>query len=118
MYKTKYIPIETTKDGENAISVSVGFSDGGYNWYNGDNESKGYYLYCNPCNVATHQMHDGTEYKTFTETLGKGAKILLKEIKRRSEKQMKEAFSIASEKEAALVEYVCSKYGLIIKEEN
>ena len=39
----KYMPIKPTEN-ENSLCLEVLYSKGGYNWYNGDNERRGYYL--------------------------------------------------------------------------
>ena len=39
----KYIPIVPTES-ENNLCLEVLYSKGGHNWFNGDNERRGYYL--------------------------------------------------------------------------
>ena len=43
----KYIPIVPTES-ENNLCLEVLYSKGGHNWFNGDNERRGYYLHCTP----------------------------------------------------------------------
>ena len=50
----RYIDIVPTRD-ENAICLETGYSEGGHNWYNGDCERRGYYLYCTPVQIENHR---------------------------------------------------------------
>lgn len=111
----KYIALVPTKD-ENSICLETGYSEGGHNWYNGDNERRGYYLYCTPVQVETKKSSDKREYKTFTQVLGKGKKLLLKEVTRRSKKAAEEAERIAEEKADWLLNQVLASYGLTLAE--
>ena len=86
----KYIPIVPTES-ENNLCLEVLYSKGGYNWFNGDNERRGYYLHCTPTLIKTDRLSNGTEYSTSTVTLGKGYKLMLKEVGRRSQKAEEEA---------------------------
>lgn len=110
----KYIEIEKGSDGENVLQISVDYSLGGYNWYNGDQERRGYYLYCTPCEIRENEFR-GASYKSVTQVLGKGLKILLKEVSRRSKKAEEEAIKIAEEKEDFVISKVCERYGLKLK---
>ena len=107
----KYMPIKPTEN-ENSLYLEVLYSKGGYNWYNGDSERRGYYLHCTPVLLKTDSLSNGTEYSTSTVTLGKGYKLLLKEVGRRSEKSENEANILAEEKVDFIVEKVCGRYGL------
>jgi len=107
----KYVDIVPTKD-ENSICLETGYEEGGHNWFNGDYCRRGYYLYCTPVQVGSNKTSEGREYKTFTQVLGKGNKLLLKEVKRRSKKAEAEAESIALKKADWLLSQVISKYGL------
>lgn len=107
----KYIPIVPTES-ENNLCLEVLYSKGGHNWFNGDNERRGYYLHCTPTLVKTDRLSNGTEYSTSTVTVGKGYKLLLKEVARRSEKSENEANILAEEKVDFIVEKVCRRYGL------
>lgn len=112
----KYIKLIPSDTKENTLCLTIGYSLGGYNWYNGDSERRGYYLYCSPCNRETKKLNDGKEYTTVTETLGKGAKVLLKEVTRQSKKSETEAVEIAYQKECMLINLVVEKYGLKLAE--
>lgn len=61
-------------------------------------------------------MSDGKEYASISQILGKGGKVLLKEVKRQSQKALEEAKTIAKQKEQWLIQKVTSKYGLAVKE--
>lgn len=107
----RYISIKPNRD-ENSICLEVGYQLGGHNWYNGDTERRGYYLYCTPCKITQHSTSNGTSYNTISQILGKGNKLLLKEVSRRSKKAETEAIALAKEKEQFLLERVLTRYGL------
>ena len=93
----KYIPIVPTES-ENNLCLEVLYSKGGHNWFNGDNERRGYYLHCTPTLIKNNRLSNGTGYSTNTVTLGKGYKLMLKEVGRRSQKAEEEANRLAEEK--------------------
>lgn len=107
----KYIPIEPTES-ENNLCLEVLYSKGGYNWFNGDSERRGYYLHCSPVLLKCNKLDNGQEYTTKTIIAGKGYKLLLKEVSRRSQKAEAEANSLAEEKADFIVDKVCRRYGL------
>lgn len=107
----KYIPIVPTEN-ENNLCIEVLYSKGGHNWFNGDNERRGYYLHCTPTLIKNNRLSNGTEYSTSTVTLGKGYKLMLKEVGRKSQKAEKEANRLAEEKVDFIVDKVCKRYGL------
>ena len=107
----KYIPIVPTKIG-NTLCLEVLYDKGGQNWFNGDNERRGYYLYCMPTMIQTYQLSDGTEHSERTFIVGKGYKLMLKEVGRKSQKAEEEANRLAEEKVDFIVDKVCKRYGL------
>lgn len=107
----RYVAIEATRD-ENAICLETGYEEGGHNWFSGDTNRRGYYLYCTPVMKSARKLADGTEYSTIQQVLGKGNKLLLKEVTRRSKKAEAEAEMLAEEKADWLLEKVMEKYGL------
>ena len=107
----KYVPIEPTES-ENSLCLEVLYSAGGYNLYNGDNEQRGYYLHCSPVMIKTDRPDNGKEYTTNTFTVGKGYKLLLKEVGRRSKKAETEANILGEEKSDYIIDKVCKRYGL------
>lgn len=109
----KYVNLVPTRD-ENAICLETGYSKGGVNWYNGDNERRGYYLYCTPIQIDTKSLPGGRDYRTFTQVVGKGNKLLLKEVTRQSKKAAEEAERIAEEKAEWLLQQVVARYGLTL----
>ncbi len=107
----KYIPIEPSES-ENSLCLEVLYSKGGYNWFYGDSERRGYYLHCSPVLLKCNKLNNGQEYTTKTIIAGKGYKLLLKEVSRRSKKAEDEANSLAEEKADFIVDKVCRRYGL------
>ena len=113
----RYIPLEDNEHKETHIEVEVGYSLGGINYWNYQNESRGYYLYATPCQLGTHSTGTGGEWQSITTTVGRGYKWLLKEVSRQSKKAEAEAIAIANEKMDWLIAKVCERYGLKLKEE-
>ncbi len=113
----RYIELAENDEKHNVLCVEVGYSLGGYNWYNGDSEPRGYYLYCTPCERKMNKLSDGREYASISQILGRGGKTLLKEVTRQSKKAKEEALKIAKEKENWLIQKVLNRYGLALKEE-
>lgn len=111
----KYIDLEVGPTGENALEISVDYTLGGHSYLSGKNVSRGYYLYCTPCEVSEKQLFNGKPYRTVTTTAFRGLKVLLKEVSRQSKKAEQEALNLAAEKEDWLVSEVCKSYGLKIK---
>lgn len=111
----RYIPLEPTEE-ENMLCLTTGFDAGGVNWWNGQNTAKGYYLYCTPVLEKENCLSDGTAYKTYTQQLGKGGKLLLKSVSRRSKKAEAEAERIATDKQGWLISEICKKYGLLVRQ--
>lgn len=107
----KYVTIEATRD-ENAICLETGYDEGGYNWFSGATNRRGYYLYCTPVQITPHKLDNGTEYNSISQALGKGNKLLLKEVTRRSKKAEAEAELIAEKKADWLLGQVMERYGL------
>lgn len=111
----KYLPLAPSESyTENTLEVTVGYDLGGYNWYSGGENKRGYYLYAIPMTKTTNKMDDGREYNTYSQQVGKGLKLLLKEVSRQSKKSAQEAIAMAAEKEAMVIERVCEQYGLVL----
>lgn len=108
----RYLPLKENQRKFNVLRVSFGYDLGGHNWYNGKTERRGYYLYVTPCERKEKSLPDGRTYATYTEELGCGAKLLLKEVSRQSKKAEEAATCIAGDKEPELVTYLCNHYGL------
>lgn len=102
---------------ETHLQIEVGYDLGGNNWWNGAYIQRGYYLYCSPVEVTTHAMPNGTDYNTVRQELGKGKKLLLKAVNRRSSKAEADAIAIAQKEEKWLIETVCATYGLELEKE-
>lgn len=107
----RYIPIKTENNSENYLRIMMDYSLGGYNWYNGDEEKRGYYLYCSPVEKKTSYYSNGEPFVTYTETVGKGGKFLLKEVSRQSKKANEEALILANKRTEELVNLICKRYG-------
>jgi hypothetical protein len=94
----RYIPIKNEKNSENFLRIMMDYSLGGVNWYNSAEEKRGYYLYCSPVEKKISSYSNGEPFVTYTETVGKGGKFLLKEVSRQSKKAKEEACLLAKQK--------------------
>ena len=104
--------IEATGDC-NRLEITLDYSLGGYNWYNGNTDGRGYYLYVTPVYV-NENTYNGQTYHTVQSTLGKGIKKLVKPVQRKSKKAEAEAIKLAEQSEAELINYVCNRYNITV----
>mgnify|MGYP000009622683 FL=1 len=111
MLKKEYIKLKENGDKETHLCVEMDYSLGGTNWYNHTPIPRGYYLYVTPCT-----LEDRGTYQTVSQVLGKGLKILLKQVARRSKKAEDTAIQIAQERKAELIAAVCKEYGYEVEE--
>ena len=81
-----------TRGDTNAINVSVRYNLGGYNPFTSKQEKRGYYISIGPCNV---NRMDG--YNTIETVAFSGYKMLIKELKRDSNKAYEEAKQFADD---------------------
>jgi hypothetical protein len=79
----------TGKDGENGLRISVGYEEGGTNWYSGQNHTRGFYAYVTP---VKEENRGG--YVTVSAVLGAGLKCCLEEAGRFSAKRLEKLASI------------------------
>lgn len=105
----KYIDVTGENTKANALKIEVYYSLGGMNLFTYKQEKRGYYL--SVCPVEQEVIGSVTleSYTAFT-----GAKVLVKEVKRKSQKAENEALIIAANMENDLINYVCRKNGLTI----
>lgn len=87
-------------DGETHLDVDFGYDIGG-------ETRRGYYLYCKP---VRREDRDGATMVRFQ--IGKGRKLLLKEVPRRSQKAEAEARALIDEALPGLVSRTLSIYGV------
>lgn len=89
------------------LKIETYYNIGGYNYFTGKEEPRGYYLGVSPVTKAR-----GMEsYTAFT-----GVKKCIKTVSRKSAKAEAEAENIAAELEPALIKYVCTYNGLETEE--
>jgi hypothetical protein len=70
----------TGRDGENAVHVSVGYTEGGRNWYSGGSDGRGFYAYVTP----VEEMERGSTRMM----LGAGVKCCLEKAERFNAKKL------------------------------
>ena len=90
----------------NALNIAVAYEEGGHNWYNGQVNRRGIYVRVSPCEVEPTSYGRSIKYQ-----LGQGAKVLVKELSRFSQKQL-ELEPLDSERMVWLVNKVCQEYNI------
>lgn len=111
----KLVPNSSNEETE--LEISTDYEIGDYNYFNGTSSQRGYYLYATPCIRNTRTALNGQSYTTVTQALGKGCKLLLMPVSRRSKKAEEKAELLAKEKFDFVVKSVCVKYGLELADE-
>jgi hypothetical protein len=77
------------KEGENCLRISVGYEEGGHNWYSGENNRKGFYAYVTPA------KEDGSGY--VSTVLGAGLKCFMEEATRFNAKKLEKLARLCME---------------------
>jgi hypothetical protein len=95
----------TGKDGENCLRISVGYEEGGHNWYSGENNRKGFYAYVIPA------KEDNSGY--VSTVLGAGIKCCLEKATRFNAKKLEKLSGLCMEHEDVkkCIESVSRKHG-------
>lgn len=106
--KQKYYKAEGARG--NALDVSIGYEEGGYNPWNGRTDRRGYYAYASPCSV--HSRGDGV--RSVSCAIFDGAKVFLQEAKRFSQKTA-DSLNIDLVKVTQLIDFVAKEYGMTVE---
>lgn len=104
---TNYIPLPLNDMKATHLKVEVYYNLGGFNAFTYKEEKRGYYLSVSP---VEKRSRDGYSYESYTAFTGR--KLLIKEVKRKSEKAMLTAIEQANALQRELIEYVCGQNGL------
>ena len=88
------------------LKLSVYYSLGGYNYWNGNNDKRGYYL------SVTPERRGEQERGFVTALLGSGVKYFLLECSRQTAKQQAIATTIACEMAPTVLNYCYEQYGI------
>lgn len=104
----KEIDIKSGNTDANILEVQLSYNKGGMNYFSGTNEQRGLYLSVTPVNVS---RKDG--YSTRSFTAFSGIKMLVKEMKRFSQKTLNE-FEPSKEDLDKLIRHVAVKHSLEI----
>ena len=102
------IPVES--GGATHVKVQVYYSKGGMNYFSGTVEKRGIYLSVSPVRVSEGDGYVSEEYTAFS-----GVKELLEECARYNAKRF-DATEPPAETVKKLVDHVCAKNGIRIKE--
>lgn len=108
----KYIEVKPNRNATH-IEIEVYYNLGGYNYFTGKSEDRGYYLSVSPVERRKNDFGITISYTAFS-----GIKQCIKPVSRKSEKAKQEAERIAPNFEKDLIRYVCEKNGLEIMGEN
>lgn len=87
----------------NCLKIEVYYHLGGINYFTYKDEQRGYYLSISPIN----KRGNTESYTAFS-----GIKILLLEVKRKSNKSYNEALKLAKDLEEKYIKYVCDRNNL------
>lgn len=91
----------------NVLEVSIYYDIGGYNYFTSTPKKRGYYLSVNPLVVTDNLV----SYEGFS-----GTNVLLNEVKRQSKKGEEEALKLLPQFKQKLIDYICNKHGITVKE--
>lgn len=94
-------------EGNTHLKIEVYYHKGGMNYFTYKQEARGYWLSVCPVELAKGNGHTMETYTAFS-----GSKLLMKEVKRKSDKAYTEALQLAAEKEQMLIERVLERHGL------
>jgi hypothetical protein len=113
MKRTKEKYIKAFGKDCNALNVEVAYEEGGTSWYSGQFNRRGIYVRVSPCEVESTNYGRSVKYQ-----LGRGAKVLVKELGRFSQKQL-DSISLEGEHINNVIDIVCLQNGIaIVKDEN
>lgn len=104
---TNYIPLPPNDMKATHLKVEVYYNLGGFNAFTYKEEKRGYYLSVSPVEKQRRDGYSSESYTAFT-----GRKLLVKEVKRKSDKAMHVAIEQAAALQRELIEYVCGQNGL------
>jgi hypothetical protein len=95
-------------DGENCLRISVGYEEGGPNWYTGGSNSRGFYAYVTPA----EEINGGTN-TSIRYALGAGLKCCLEKAERFNAKKLEKLAALCMEHELVkqCIETVSRKHG-------
>lgn len=106
----KFIEVMPTEDVTH-IKVELAYNKGGWNVFTGENEPRGYYLHVTPVKRENKYGTTLESYMAFS-----GIKKCINIVSRKSDKQERIAEGLAPNYENLLIEYVCQKNNLRLKE--
>lgn len=106
----KYIKIKENDKKITHLKVEIYYSLGGYNVWNGKQESRGYYLSVTPVECSNHSGYMMESFVAFS-----GIKELIKPVTRKSQKAEKQAEVLAQTKELELINYILKKSNIEIE---
>lgn len=107
---SKYIKAEGPQVSH--LRIDLYYDLGGFNGFTYRNDPRGYYL-----SVTPVERCDRGGYFTESQTLFRGAKLLIKEVTRKGAGVAKEAEKIAITRIDELVNYICTTESITLLEE-
>lgn len=109
MRNLKTVYYKASGHNSNAICVTIGYDEGGYNYFSGKMGQRGYYVYSNPCTVT-----EGSGYRSVQQALFEGAKNLLQTASRFSQKTAS-TFNLEMPEVKELIRFVLEQYNMEIE---
>lgn len=97
----KYISVQSPTEEVTHLKVELYYSMGGWNYFVGRQEPRGYYLSVTPVKRWKSETATYEQFTAFT-----GCKTLIKEVARKSKKAEREAIALAESKEQELVAHI------------
>lgn len=85
---------EPNEKEQNAVEISIGYSEGGFNYFNSTKNERGYYAYFTVC-----QNNDSTT--VFTPMSSENFKVFVLPVTRRSKRKAFKLFELIATKEIA-----------------
>jgi hypothetical protein len=95
---------ETIEGTNKSLKINVYYNKGGMNYFHGKEERRGYYLSVTPVEI---EQRNG--YQTESVLMFSGAKRLVLEVKRQSDKAYNQAVAMHNEELKDLREYVLAR---------
>lgn len=90
------IRIEQQSNGNNAVQVILDYDKGGWNYFNGNLDKRGYYLIVRPVKIS-----DRGDCSTISFGIFDGRRFFIEETKRKSQKRMDNIYANINSEEIA-----------------
>ena len=107
-----YLAVKPNAHKTTHLKVELTYNLGGFNVFTCKQEARGYYLSVCPVKRERDEYGVMESFVAFS-----GTKLLVKEVKRKSQKAEQEAYKLAAGYTDELVNYILAKHGLELEED-